>query len=133
MMIFDASAIFAAISRGDSEKMFGQGTSTLASFELGNIIWKEGVLARRFSVHDGQELCELCQKILERMHVSHPAMEDVYALAARFKITFYDAAYLALAAEARVPLITLDQHLAVAAAHVVEKVSFDDAMTRLNN
>ena len=133
MMIFDSSAIFAAISQGQSEKMFGQGTSTLASFELGNIIWKEGVLARRFSVQDGQELCELCQKILERMHVAHPAMEDVYALAARLKITFYDAAYLALAVEAKAPFITLDQHLADSSRQIVDIMPFNEAIIRLNN
>ena len=133
MMIFDSSAIYAAISQGHSEKMFGHGTSTLAAFELGNIIWKEGVLAKRFSVQDGQDLCELCQKILERMHVAHPAMQDVYVLAARLKISFYDAAYLALAVEAKAPFITIDQRLADSSRDVVDVLSFDEAIIRLNN
>jgi predicted nucleic acid-binding protein len=66
------------------------------------------------------------------MHVAHPAMQDVYALGSRLRITFYDAAYLALALDAKVPFITLDQRLADNARKVIEVMAFDDAIALLN-
>ncbi len=45
-----------------------------------------------------------------------PSEEDVLALARKHRLTFYDAAYLELAQRERLPLATLDQALAKAAA-----------------
>ena len=49
----------------------------------------------------------------------NPAPIEQYALAARYGLSGYDAAYLWLAAAMRVPLLTFDRKLAVAAkAHL---------------
>ena len=55
---------------------------------------------------------------LERMtirHAPHPLDADVFALARKYAMTFYDAAYLELAQRARLALATLDNKLASAA------------------
>ena len=55
---------------------------------------------------------------LERMtirHAPHPLDADVFALARKYAMTFYDAAYLELAQRARLALATLDSKLASAA------------------
>ena len=55
---------------------------------------------------------------LERMtirHAPHPLDADVFALARKYAMTFYDAAYLELARRAGLALATLDSKLASAA------------------
>ena len=48
-------------------------------------------------------------------HAAYPADADVFALARKHQLTFYDAAYLELAAREGLALATLDKRLAEAA------------------
>ena len=111
MMVFDSSAIYLAISQGKTQHLIGQYTTTLAMFELGNIIWKNSVLGKVYSQKEALELLEACELILEKMKMAHPDLDDTYRLAANCRISFYDAAYVCLAVQLKAALVTLDNNL----------------------
>ena len=63
------------------------------------------------------DAAEFLQSILDlRITLADPVSnDDVFALAARYGLTFYDAAYLDLALRERVPVASLDKELVRAA------------------
>lgn len=124
-MVFDSSAIYMAIGQGKTKQLGGQYTSMLAMFELGNIIWKESVLANRYSQKEAVELFATCELVLEKMRILHPDPEDIYRLAARCRISFYDAAYASLAVKLKTPLATLDHKFADKIRSFIEIVPID--------
>ncbi len=112
MIIFDSSAIYMAISEGKTKQTAGEYTTMLAMFELGNIVWKKSILARVYSQKEALELLKACEMVLEKMRTSHPNLENIYHVAARCHISFYDATYVCLAEQLKAPLVTLDHKLA---------------------
>ena len=112
MIVFDSSAIYMAISQGKTKQLAGEYTTALAMFELGNIIWKQSVLAKVYSQKEALELLKACEMVLEKMRISYPNSEDIYHLAVRCRISFYDAAYACLAVQLKAPLATLDDKFA---------------------
>lgn len=84
----------------------------LIDFELANVAWnkvRRGVIVEAAAVAAFEELAAL---ELTR----HPVVpREVFALALRYEITAYDAAYLWLAAHLKAPLATLDRVLGMAA------------------
>ena len=112
MKVFDSSAIYKMISLGKSAQLSAQYTSSLALFELGNIIWKNSVLIHVYSQKEALELLGVCELVLERMRISHAELKDIYHIAAKYHISFYDATYVCLAIHLKCPLVTLNQKLA---------------------
>lgn len=125
MMVCDASAIYKTIKSNRLELLVGQSTSSIAVYELGNVIWKHAILVKTFDQKEANDLLNICERVLEEMRVVHSDLNDIYRMAEKYRTSFYDAAYLCLAADMNVPLVTLDQKLAQKAAGSVKVVSFD--------
>ena len=125
MMVCDASAIYKTIKSNRLELLVGQCTSSIAVYELGNVIWKHAVLVKTYDQKEANDLLNICEGILEGMRVVHSDLNDIYQMAEKFRTSFYDAAYLCLAADLNVPLVTLDKKLARKASGSVKIITFD--------
>lgn len=125
MNVCDASAIYQSVMLGQSQRLTDQCTSALAVYELGNVVWKDSVIGRKYSQQDATELLNVFEQILEGMRVVHFDLKDIYTMAFKYKTSFYDAAYVCLAKDMNIPLVTLDQKLAQKASGSVKVVTFD--------
>ncbi len=112
MKVFDSSAIYKAISSGQVKMLVGQCTSPLASYELGSIILKNSVIHKIYSSREAKELLGVCEIILEKMRIISPDLEDIYQVASKFHLSFYDASFVSLAIGQKTTLVTLDKKLA---------------------
>ena len=125
MIVCDASAIYKAIKLNCLDRLAGQSTSAMAVYELGNVVWKHSVLSKTYDQREANALLNICENVLEEMRVVHNDLNDIYRMAEKYRTSFYDAAYLCLAADMNVPLVTLDQKLAQKAASSVKVISFE--------
>lgn len=83
-------------------------------FELRNVLLT-GELRKRATAVQTEEFLEFVSTL--RIHIDDLTNDHaIMALARRHRLTFYDAAYLELAQRESIPLATLDQALARAAA-----------------
>ena len=84
-------------------------------------------------MYDDKEASRLlsCYEVtLEEMRVVHNDLSDIYSMAAKCHVSFYDAAYVCLAADLNVPLVTLDKKLKQKASSVVKILSFDQFISQ---
>jgi predicted nucleic acid-binding protein len=111
--LFDSSAIFRAIQENKIEILADNYTITLARYELGNIIWKDIALQAKISEQEAKTLTQTVKHALNLMNIIEIAgsEEQILATATQLKITFYDAAYLQVAKEKDLKLITQDLRL----------------------
>lgn len=120
--IFDSSAIFAAIQLGVGEKVIGGYTTTLAKYELGNIILKEGTIHKRLTAQEQDKLLLAAEHLLKLMQLLDVdgASIKVLETARELKLSFYDAYYLYYSKAMKLPLITEDLKLARKTENVVK-------------
>jgi predicted nucleic acid-binding protein len=83
----------------------------LLPFELANV----GVKKRRGGATEAEVETALADLVDQRVDLHPVAPAAAVALAERFRLSAYDAAYLQLAAALNAPLVTFDQRLADAA------------------
>ena len=81
--------------------------------EVVNVI---SVLARRgsLSAEAGRNAIDILDRLQPVIHESTPAMTELFDLAQRYNLTAYDASYLALALELKLPVACLDGKLRIA-------------------
>ncbi|MBA2676357.1 type II toxin-antitoxin system VapC family toxin [Ramlibacter sp.] len=117
-MVVDCSVLSAALfqeeTRDDALQLLtGKAlhAPTLLDYEIVSVAvkktragWPEAVISRALADYFEQAL-----------DLHHPDGQAQYALAARYQLSAYDAAYLWLAGELRAPLATFDAKLAAAA------------------
>lgn len=125
MTVFDSSAIYKVIKSAKMAQLYGQYTSSLAFYELGNIIWKNSMVHKVYNQHEALELIASCGFVLEKMNLIDVDMENVYKIAAYHHISFYDAVYVCLAKELKFPLVTLDLKLTQKVVDVINVLSCD--------
>ncbi len=125
MTVIDSSAIYKIISTDRFALLSDQYTSSLAFFELGNIIWKSSILAHVYSQKEAVELLSACEIALDKMRVGYSDLDKIYKIAAYHHISFYDASYVCLAIDFRSPLVTLDDKLAHKVSSIVNILSFE--------
>lgn len=125
MIVCDSNVIFDTIKMGRQDRLKDQCTSALAVYELGNVVWKYASLAKTYSQKEANDLLSLYEIVLEDMRVVHSDLNHIYFVAEKYRTSFYDAAYLCLAKDMNLPLVTLDQKLANKASGSVKVVSFD--------
>jgi predicted nucleic acid-binding protein len=125
MTVLDSSAIYKIISINRLSLLSDQYTSSLAFFELGNIIWKSSILAHIYSQKEALELLSACEMALDKMRVGYSDFDKIYKIAAHHHISFYDASYVCLALDFKSSLITLDDKLAQKVSSIVDILSFE--------
>lgn len=85
---------------------------TLIGYEVCNV----GMNKLRRRECDSAEVCEALGYFdAFPLTLVEPRLEETFLLAARYKLSAYDASYLWLAAEMKSPLLTFDKQLAAAA------------------
>ena len=91
----------------------------LLLYEVGNVLFK-GKNFSEIQIAEGLELVDSCGLRLEQLSV--PLMEMAADFMAQYKITFYDAAYVALAYSMHIPLVSCDVkgHKKIKEVEVVE-------------
>lgn len=128
-LLFDSNAIYRLIRETPQdavEKLLEGTTIYLAYYELGNALWRECLLLKRISIEEAETSLDLMYLILDRMQIASLDNEtgsEVLETAHKFKLTFYDTAYLIEAKKSRKTLVTDDNKLASAAENLGMKTS----------
>ncbi|RWX74213.1 MAG: toxin VapC [Candidatus Methanosuratincola subterraneus] len=125
--VFDSSSIFEALIRKRIRCLSGNLTISLARYELGNVIWKRGMLSKDLKTDAQAKLLALARDGLKLMKVIdiEGQEEGVLNVAEELKIAFYDASYVYAAKARGVPLVTEDKGLRERAKCKVKTVSLD--------
>jgi predicted nucleic acid-binding protein len=111
MKVFDSSSIYACVKTGNHGLLKGNYSVILARYELGNVIWKETMLHKTFSIAEARRLIDFIDKIMETMVLLHPPIEKVFSTAVNFRLSYYDASYVYCAQNTSSILITEDVKL----------------------
>ena len=125
MNVFDSSAIYKSI-KSNKHQILSQGyTCPLAYFELGNIVLKNSFQFKFYSSAEAQDILKICDIVLSQMRILNTDMKDIYEIASKLQLSFYDAAYVSLAKQLNIPLITLDKKLIHKANYFVKTIHFE--------
>ena len=138
--VLDSSAIALILKRLGEESievLEESVTASLATYELGNVIWKEYALRRLINLEEAMRRAEQIAKILEVVQLedikSAEDLKEVMRLAGRLDLTFYDASYLNLAKKMGIPLVTEDKELLKKARNIsVEALNVDSFLKSLH-
>ncbi len=124
--VFDASGILVTIRRMGDEAprvLMNASTIPLAFYEVGNAIWKESRIHRRFDLPEAKRLMDNISALLRGMGEIKPPEEEVLELAYEHRITFYDASYLAAARAFERTLVTDDRKIIKVGRKAGDKVT----------
>ena len=122
MYLFDASSIVNLVKRGIL-RVLGQGlTIDLARYEALNAVWKEYLLLKQIDRETMLEFTDILSKIFDIIRIENIQgnEREVIELAAREKLTIYDASYLLLAIKKNLILVTDDEKLKKKASKYVK-------------
>ncbi len=122
MYLFDASSIVNLVKRGIL-RVLGQGsTIDLARYEALNAVWKEYLLLKQIDRETMLEFADILSKIFDIIRIENIQgnEREVIELAAREKLTIYDASYLLLAIKKNLILVTDDEKLKKKASKYVK-------------
>ncbi len=129
--VLDSSSIFEVIAQNAVPRLIGCHTVELASYELGNILRKRHVRHERpLGKRDLEQLVRIVKETLSIMEVTSISCseESILDLATALDVTFYDASYVHLACQQRVPLVTEDSDLSRRAKQVAEVLRTEDLL-----
>jgi len=125
--LFDASSLFQLIKNFSEERilrLLGDNCILdLTKYEVGNALWKEQVQHRGIGENEFREFLNLLRKVIQStkiLSVDAEKLPDVAEVAARERMTFYDASYIAMAKVHGVTLITEDSELTRAASKYIK-------------
>ena len=109
--LFDSSSVMNSIRNNRLDKLLGGYTLTLASYEVGNALWREIRLRRTVSSREGTEVLQAISETLKKMTLLGISGEEteILELAERENLTYCDASYLYIAAENGFTLVTDDR------------------------
>ena len=113
MNLFDTSSIFAALIENRFDVLFGAITIPLASYELGNIIWKKTALLEEISLEESLALLQMLKTVMKNMKVleDNGINPDSLRLAQREKLTYYDSSFIQAAIDLGSRIITEDKKM----------------------
>lgn len=111
--LFDSSALFKAIKENKIEALIGNYTLELARYELGNILWKNFALQAKATEQEIRILAKIIKQALNTMEILQISCseQEILEIAAKLKITFYDASYAYFANTKNLTFITEDSQL----------------------
>lgn len=116
--VIDASYFIEAIEHSNDAifcGVFEASAPSLLPYEIWNVLlWKE----KRGTLTEAQKVS--VQIVLDSILLENGEWSDIYNLARKHKLTFYDASYLQLAIDKQAALATYDKALLTAAS--TEKV-----------
>jgi len=101
----------------------------LTKYEMGNGIWKEYALQHAIREEEFHEFLALLRTVVDRAEQLVPDSEtllEIGQIAAKERITFYDASYVATAKIRRLALATEDSKLSKIASKHTKTKSADD-------
>jgi predicted nucleic acid-binding protein len=100
----------------------------LARYELGNILWKDNILQTKITEQETKALIHVIKNTLNIMNVQQIAgiEEEILNTAIQHKITFYDAAYVHIAKEKELQLVTEDLRLIKKATLAIKTSTLDN-------
>ncbi len=126
--LYDASAFLNLLLSEGSKSLSvlsGQAVLDLTTYELGNSIWKLLYLQKKITKAEACSLLDSCLKIISGMKVLYikGLEEDVKELSSDVGQSFYDSAYLVIAKNHDLELVTDDKKLLKAALNSKIKAS----------
>jgi len=101
----------------------------LGKYEVGNALWKEHILRHTITEEEFDEFFRLLTGVIihsKIVRVEAQDLPDVAKIAAKERITFYDASYVEVAKGQKLILITEDEKLAKAAAKYTKTATTND-------
>jgi len=101
----------------------------LTKYEMGNGIWKEYALQSAIREEEFHEFLTLLRTVIGRAEQLVPDSEtflEIAQIAAKERITFYDASYVAMAKIRKLALVTEDSKLSKIASKHAKIKSADD-------
>ena len=114
--LFDASALLNLVRRLGEEalKILEENyILTLTIYEVGNALWRETRLLRRFTMDEAEEIMRAIITLIKFMQVIEPQDPiEVLRISNEIETTFYDAAYVVTALRGGLILVTDDRRLA---------------------
>jgi predicted nucleic acid-binding protein len=116
-LLIDASSFIEAIkiSPEDALRLFSENCILdLTKYEVGNALWKEHTLHGSMEEGEFREFLSLFGRIVPRtrvLSVEAQELPEVADVAAKERITFYDASYVAVAKKRNLTLLTEDAEL----------------------
>lgn len=132
--VFDSSAIFRAIKENRIEVLVGGCTLELARYEMGNILWKNYTLQAKVTEQELKSLAKLIKKVLNIMEIIqiNCSEEEILDVAAKTKMTFYDASYVHYAKTKELTLITEDSELLKKITPYVKALKLNEITNEIN-
>ncbi|MCS7364699.1 MAG: type II toxin-antitoxin system VapC family toxin [archaeon GB-1867-035] len=136
--IFDASALLNLIRRAGSnaiEIVKENYILDLTIYEIGNALWKEAMLLKRISLEEAVKTISFIGNLRKILRVKSLSDEDlllkVLKISLQQKITFYDAAYVTIAQNRKLTLITDDSKLIKTAKKLRVKTKTSSMLIRV--
>lgn len=111
MNILDASAIFNLFQSGRYEILDMSATTSLAMYEIGNILWKNYRIRKTISKEEALKLGTVLFELFDSLELIKPSSELTLNLSLEEGLTFYDSSYLVSAIETGYNLVTDDMKL----------------------
>jgi predicted nucleic acid-binding protein len=132
-VLLDASAVLQVIKSFEDERalrVFDENyVLDLTKYEVGNGIWKEYALRHALTEEEFHEFLASLRTVVDRAELLVPDprnLLEIAQIAAKEKITFYDASYIAMAKIRKLALATEDSKLSkVASRHAKTKSTND--------
>jgi predicted nucleic acid-binding protein len=118
--LYDASAFLNLLLNEGSKALAvlsGQAVLDLTTYEIGNSIWRLSYLQKKITKGETCSLLDSCLKVISGMKVLHinGLEEDIKELSSDVGQSFYDSAYLVVAKNHNLELVTDDKKLLKAA------------------
>jgi len=131
--LLDASAVLEIIKSIEDEKalrLFDDSyVLDLTKYEVGNGIWKEFALQHAIQEEEFHEFLDSLRTVVDRAELLVPDSKnllEIAHIAAKERITFYDASYIAMAKSRKLALATEDTKLSkIASRHTKTKSTKD--------
>ncbi|RLE56899.1 MAG: toxin VapC [Candidatus Methanomethylicota archaeon] len=116
--IFDAGALLNLIRKAGSnaiEIVKENYILDLTLYEIGNVLWKEAILLKRISLEEALKTISFIENLRKILIAKSLSDEDllpkVLKISLQQKITYYNAAYITIAQNQKLTLITDDSKL----------------------
>jgi predicted nucleic acid-binding protein len=134
--LLDASSLIFLIRKADAhttiECLHESVVLDLTFYEVGNVIWKKGVLKKSITLNDYRAFENMAQTILgkvDRITVEARALEGILEIARNETLSFYDSSYVYFAKENNLILVTEDTELKTKAHKHVKVKTIAELLT----